>query len=174
MREETMHKWVRSGLLENLEDNDQQKMAVLLENQYQWCSGMLESDRVSAPLKRLSNQLALVLVRQVFEPLLDDFEVMATPNAISNTGQPISAKGRMLNVSLPYLYENLWPLDMNIAKYLEEVSPLLTDGMKPIIYGYPDRTVYLYLPFFFIEAELILPSGERAMRFSAMTRYGLE
>lgn len=173
MTDEIFLKWEASGLLTGLSIEDSRKMAFLLENQLRAIPSQLHP-KASDALNYVTEYMTIGLVRRIFSQFLSEIEVMETPTMMVGDRE-VAARSRWLGrstMTLPhygdYNCRGYYAVECEID-YIDEISPLIIEGVRSMLDEYAGRKYYAYTPFHFVEAPLIA-NGAESRRFSILTR----
>ncbi len=135
--ERLTQKWMRTGLLENLEKNKAQKIARLLENTAVW---LLSLDKSVA--EKLT-PISLPIVRRVFDQI--DFDVVAMPAYLDSDGAArIVEFYPICNITLPSDLDLTGTVDAEVEVCHETSQKLERFLQEKVDSGYK---IVAYTPF---------------------------
>jgi len=175
--DETVEKWRKTGLLQDLDEEREYKVAQLLENQAKYLleiynnkPDLIVAKDVKKELSPANIDIAFPVVARLFRDLDLDWDVIQLPAGLPGTGDPVVAKTHTLSSTVRSISdEEIGSTDVGsrMAAEIELISCIVDLVRAELTEKWKNKKVWVYKPLIFSrigetnEYNIIMRYGER-------------
>jgi len=175
--DETVEKWRKTGLLEDLDEEKQCMIAQLLENQakyhleiYNHRSDLTTTDDIKKELSPAEVDIAFPVVARLFRDLDLDWDTIPLPAWLPDDGDPVAVKTHMLSSTVCSISDEEIGSDdvgSRMAAEIELISCIVDLVRAELTEKWKNKKVWVYMPLIFSrigetnEYNITMRYGER-------------